>query len=342
MNLGDDTNYTKQVAMTLAEIAYCDPDDLAAQLAYPYYATKCQWKLAWLGATDGNLMYVCRNKTGSQWCVVVRGSMTDPETEAFWIDWFEQDLVTLAMVDLPFGSNYNNGAQIAWGTLQGFEDLQDMQDVNTGTYLVDFLKANVPIGPASIVVIGHSLGGCLSSVLAPYLYEELCRSTNQPVNCIIPVTFAAPTAGDNNFAAYSNSLSNNNPYRCLNDLDVVPHSWSLDGLNWTMNSYSPSPVIDDFMWGLVDSTWWLLYEGSYDYTQPGPGNVNAGTLQNYYWWFEEAGHQHSGNTYLRMYGAPTVHAILPNAPTITTTIRRGQSRPSVAKANEVVPSASPA
>ncbi|RYZ92405.1 MAG: lipase family protein [Proteobacteria bacterium] len=313
-------DYTKQVCMTLAEIAYSDPQNIQKQLSYPHYATQGKWKLLWLGITAGNQMYVCQSPGTGQWVVVIRGSVVDPWQEAFWVDWFTQDLNTLGMTNVPFGSNYNNGALISYGTLDGFSDLLSMTNTlpgaSYGQTLVDFLKQNVIFDLASIVVVGHSLGGCLASVLAPYLYETLCRPKNLAPDCVLPVTFAAPTAGDNNFAAYVNGLFDDCPYRCMNDNDVIPHSWDLSGLNWILDSYPlpKGPVISDLLWGLVDATWWLLYEGSYNYTQPGPGNIDNNNVLGYYWWFMEAAYQHSGETYLSMYGAPNVVFPLPSSP----------------------------
>jgi hypothetical protein len=171
-------DYTQQVGMTLAEIAYAIPDNISRQLAYPYYAGKGVYRLQWLGVTAGNQMYVCRAPSTDQWIIVIRGSTTDPWQEAFWIDWFEQDLTTLHQEPLPFVSAYNGGSMISWGTLQGFEDLIGMTDVHTGLTLVEYLQKNATFGPGSIAVIGHSLGGALASVLTPYLYETLGRPKN--------------------------------------------------------------------------------------------------------------------------------------------------------------------
>jgi len=306
-------DYNQQVGMTLAEIAYADPTCIKAQLAYPHYAGKGVYKLRWLGVTEGNLMYVCKAVNIDQWVVVVRGSETDPLTEAFWIDWFEQDLTALIQVPLPFGQDYNGGAAIAWGTEQGLGDLIGMQDVLSPSQLtlVQFLEQNASFETGNIVVIGHSLGGCLASVLAPYLYETLGRPRGVSSDCLLPITFAAPTAGDANFAAYVENLFAGYPFRFENSQDVIPHAWSLNGLNWVLGSFDPSPQISWFFYSLVDGIWEWLYQFQYDYTQPGPGVITPGKVQGYYWWFEEAGFQHSGETYLGMYGAPTVHFPLP-------------------------------
>lgn len=310
MKIGQDTDYTKQVGMTLAEIAYSEPQNIQAQLSYPGYATGGNWSLEWLGVSPGNQMYVCKVPNLDQWCIVIRGSDTDPYSEAFWIDWFMEDPDVLFQYPLPFNNGGNNPL-ISGGALQGFNDLLGMTDVRSGQTLVQYLQDHAIIDMDSIVVIGHSLGGCLASVLAPYLYEILAAPANKPANCILPVTFAAPTAGDINFANYVDGLFDNCPWRCMNALDIVPHSWSLEGLNWILNTYQNGPQIPDLIWGLVDTMYGMLYEGNYNYTQPGPGNIDSAGIYGSSWWFIEAGHQHSGETYLMMYHAPAVCFPLP-------------------------------
>lgn len=300
---------TQQVGMTLAEIAYAEPQNIARQLAYPYYATAGAWTLQWLGVSAGNQMYVCRNQNSGQWAVVIRGSVTDPFEESFWIDWFEQDLTALHMVDFPYDKE--RGGKIAWGTKEGLYDLLGMRDAIHQETLVEFLSQRVSPEPLSVVVIGHSLGGSLASVLAPALYELIWKPKGISSSILMPLTFAAPTAGDTRFARYVEELFGGYPFRYENSLDAIPHAWSLSGLDWILASYQPAPQISDILYGLVDTTWWILYEGNYRYKQPGSGIIAPGTLQNYYWWFEEAGYQHSGETYLRMYKAPTVHFPLP-------------------------------
>jgi hypothetical protein len=299
-------DYTKQVGMTLAEIAYAEPQNIPAQLAYPYYAGGGRYRLQWLGVTAGNQVYVCRQPGVDQWVVAIRGSASDPLTEQFWIDWFVEDLPVVHQVPFPYGRQYNNGALIAWGTEQGLLDIAGMTDARTGLSLVEYLQRNAVFAPGSIVVTGHSLGGCLASVVAPYIYETIGRPNGHSSDAILPITFAAPTAGDIAFAKYVSGLFDGYPFRFENSLDIAPRCWTLAGLDWILNTYQPAPLISDFFYGVIDAVWWLLYEGGFNYTQPGAGVVDLGKLIPEYWWFMEAGYQHSGETYLSMYGAPPV------------------------------------
>lgn len=310
----------QQVAMTLASIAYSDRLYLQRQLAYRSYATAGQWALRWLGVSAGNQMYVAQNTMTAQWVVAIRGSVTDPLTEAFWIDWFRQDLGVFLMEPPPVSAP--SSARIASGTSEGFRELVAMRD--GGQNLVDFLRSRVQLAPQSILVVGHSLGGTLASVLAPYLYETLCRPQNKPASCILPVTFAAPTAGNQAYASYVESLFSGFPLRCVNNLDLVPQTWSLNGLNSIMQSYNPSPKIPDYIYLLVRGVRGTLEWLNNNYSQPGRGTVVTSTLRQNSSWIQEAGRNHSGQTYLSLYGAPPVIFPYPPQTQVTGAIPRSE------------------
>lgn len=295
------------VAMTLAAIAYAPPDDIAAQLRYPGYATGGHWSLVWHAATPGYCMYVAKLDGQSQWVVGIRGSSDDPFTEDFWIDWFRDlDVLTLAVSPVDAGP----GARVALGTAEGLTALLGMRDLDTRSTLVAYLRDNVALGPWNVLVVGHSLGGCLASVLAPYLYEQLCKPRGLAADCVVPVTFAAPTAGNDVFAGYLEALYDGFPTRYVNSLDIAPNAFSIVGLAWILKSFPAGPSIDYLVWTAIELEWSNFEKAGY--AQPGTGTVTTGSSGGYWFWFLEAGYQHTTSTYLAMYHAAPV--VFPKPP----------------------------
>jgi hypothetical protein len=76
-----------------------------------------------------------------QFAVSIRGSVTDPFSEAFWIDWFKQDLGVLDMGHWPHGGA-PTGTKVAEGTLAGLRSLIRLKNHADQT-MVDFLRANL-------------------------------------------------------------------------------------------------------------------------------------------------------------------------------------------------------
>lgn len=301
---------TAQVAMTLAEIAYASGEDIPALLSDPALATQGRWQMGWLGSDDANQVYAAQDHATGQWAVCIRGSVTDPFTEAFWIDWLKQDLEVFKLKDWPYGGA-PAGVKIAQGTRGGLESLIGLRD-ETGRTLVEFLGDARESGRAlPTAVIGHSLGGALASVLAPYLHQRF--APGQSVLDYWPVTFAGPTAGNTAFAAWLEQSLAASAGRYFNTLDVVPHAWQ--ALAWIARSFPDAgPRIPAVMADLIEPIEELLRLLDDGYTQPGAGTALSSTIQQRDNWFSEAGYQHSGTTYLALVGAPPVPD---NAPSTT-------------------------
>ena len=109
--------------------------------------------------------------------------------------------------------------RIAGGTLEGLLIIQGLTDTSgqtLGQYLTAFFAqpANANV---TTLVTGHSLGGCLATVVAPWISSLLPNYQGT----IQPITFAAPTAGNSEFAAYYNTLFPQ-ARRFQNSLDVIP------------------------------------------------------------------------------------------------------------------------
>src|SRR5207253_10748719 len=70
------------------------------------------------------------------------------------------------------------------------------------------------------VVTGHSLGGCLATVVAMGIRVLLPNYRG----VIQPITFAAPTAGNGDFASAYDALSPT-ARRFQNSLDIIPRAY---------------------------------------------------------------------------------------------------------------------
>jgi hypothetical protein len=202
------------------------------------------WEVVWGPVTytvpgallQDNMMYVVQNQTDtSQFAIAIRGTNFISQ-----LNWMMDDFDLIQLMPWPPASGTTSNGQISEGANIGLAALLGMTWTNSeGTVLtlVDFLTqataaANKTI---NICTTGHSLGGMLSSTLALYLYE--IQSTWDPNNIgnISCISFAGPTAGNAEFATYSDSVfgamtappnwdssltTNCDTVRC--DLDIAP------------------------------------------------------------------------------------------------------------------------
>jgi hypothetical protein len=117
------------------------------------------------------------------------------------------------------------------------------------------------------------------------------------VNCT-PVSFAGLTSGDNNFAAYINSLVGNQNWRICNSLDIAPllfgSTGDVEGIYASENK-KPQLLTKDLLYHLFKDA-----EGK-NYTQPGGEIIMKGTFNTGNWfWDTEALFQHHATTYQSM------------------------------------------
>lgn len=189
--------------------------------------------------------------------VVIRGTDTEAKPSGI-LTQIVEDLDAADQVSFP--DKNSAGSKIAAGTKTGFDKLMAFTDGAKGTvkqYVGEFLKAN-PDAP--IVVTGHSLGGCQTTVIA------LDLALSFPNARIVPTTFAGPTAGN---AAFTELYREKCPFapRWFNDIDLVPNAFaSLDGVKalWKTCDH-PAPDIVSL---LIDGFKLLLGAKKADYKQP--------------------------------------------------------------------------
>jgi hypothetical protein len=301
-----------KAAMTLAGLAYGFPDKLRDYLKEPGLATRGEWMPIWIpGHEDrGYFAYVAKHNQAKRYVVAIRG--TNPSLTAGFVEDVLHDLDV--RVATPWAGVQN--AVISRGAARGIERLLAL-DAH-GTTMLEHLDAMLPEG-AELWVTGHSLGGCLASVLALKLAE---RYASRKVRVEL-MTFAAPSAGN---AAFARVVETTFPtaQRYYNSRDLVPMAWhDLERLPRMYDAPGPrcSPILA--AWATLAAK----HAKELGYAQPGAGIALGaadaarqaptslfGKLKAFLrpGIFEvEALKQHDPNTYLDLMDAPHLPFRLP-------------------------------
>lgn len=199
-----------------------------------YASTPGQWVLEWGPFTDANnsnLMYVASYRLGDVTgppvfvAVAIRGTDIAAIGKGALLEQLREDLRDGTQVAWPYANPHNpdNAAAISQGTMLGLNVLQALpgsltqpSSQNVAAFLTGYL-ARYPEVP--VVVTGHSLGGCQTTVMAAWLASQLPAGT-----AIVPHSFAAPTAGNAAFIAMYQATF---PYcpRWYNPIDLVPMAY---------------------------------------------------------------------------------------------------------------------
>lgn len=287
------------VAMTLAGLCYAPRRRIAEHLADPALATGGEWRVVWGPVeTVANLLYVAHSPAADAYAVAIRGTVPTPGPAQLLNVY--QDLHVAQAV--PWTHGNAPGATIARGTADGLRAL--LSKASGGMKLEAFLAQATAESPdASVVVTGHSLGGCLATVLAPYLHHRL------PGVRVAPITFAAPTAGNAAFAAYFDGLFPGAP-RYYNRLDLVPMAWAgLDDVGALFPAPGPRCPSAFKRTGRIVAGW--LAKAGLDYAHPGVGMELAGMPERRFIRTDavaaftlELVRQHHPDSYLALLGAP--------------------------------------
>ena len=183
---------TEQVMMTLCAMAYEENTHrFDALLQSKEYATNAEWTVVWGPATSDLTafsMFVAEHAQSGELAIIIRGSVLSLEEPIqSLIDWVDDlDVFTLKkFTDDPALGHISSGSYSA------FHHLENMWDPKTKLSLLEYLKSR---SPQQITISGHSLGGMLTSVLTAWLRSKLSEQK------IRAYSFAAPTAGDGQFA----------------------------------------------------------------------------------------------------------------------------------------------
>ena len=292
------------------------PSAIPADVANPktvYPWGDGHWQCTWGPALDpvqANLVYVATYYQAGlpvALVVVIRG--TDL-TDDVWGDLWEafEDLSVAFQTPLPWLVDPN--IMIAEGTLGALDTLMGL--TSNGQNLLSYLLTTLgnPINQNPVLIVtGHSLGGCMASVAAPWLKVSLNGSgINNP---IVPVTFAAPTAGNAGFADY---YTKQFPYcpRYYNDLDVVPRGW--ENLAGVKTVYQQCGLTIPFPADLVVNLWQdAMNVTGASYAQPAAMRAPLpGACFTTSDWYSELGFQHATTTYLALIGVTAPQTALAN------------------------------
>ena len=248
------TDFFALCYLMLANLAYADENNgqkavaqittLLPTMPVPQGTVQGKWQLGWgpqVTADNSNLMYAAEFVdvlSGSPVfsAVVIRGTDTQAKPSGI-IKQLIEDIDAETQVSFPQGNTA--GSKIAQGTSEGLNTLLSFTDSTKRTvtqYLQDFVAAN-PGAP--VVVTGHSLGGCQTTVMAMSLSSSLPAGTK-----IVPNSFAAPTAGNQ---AFINLYQQTFPFcpRWFNNIDLVPMAFAgLDGIKQLWNQCNrPAPAL---------------------------------------------------------------------------------------------------
>ncbi|MFI5525718.1 IPT/TIG domain-containing protein [Streptomyces platensis] len=288
-----------------------------AQLSDRSLATQGAWELVWLALSEANanMAYLVRSTNGSnEFAVVARG------TDADVTDILE-DLDVGTVVPFP-ESGSPKTITVSKGAMDAFQRVVKARSIaspSPNVTLAQALAVALKAAPSSpqptVYLTGHSLGGCIASMLAPYLQAQTW--TKQPKFAVI--TYAAPTAGTQSFVDYVNSVPWTINERQNNAYDLVPHAWA--DLDTTARWYpSPGPQATDEVKLLIGTISQrtkgnvyvqpgTLYPMNTEYTSLAKNLVNK-TTQDF---LGQVAYQHANSTYLDLVGAPPV----PSPPVVT-------------------------
>lgn len=287
--------------LQLCQISY-DASGIRAAIGHlpPFPSVPGKWYPLWGPAwnlIDSNLAFVAgyyRDGASSPLftAVVTRGTDVDiwDPLGILWQIW--EDLDPENPVPLPW-PNDEPEAWIAGGTADGLAVIRSL--TWNGSRLEDWL-ANFLAQPGNsgtfLIVTGHSLGGCLTTVVAPWLKATLPKAP-----AMLPMTFAAPSAGNAAFARGFNRMFPAS-YRYQNPLDIVPLAY--ESLPAIITLYDQCGItipweVRAAIGGMEDLIKGLAYQQPASLAPPLAVSCFPTTS-----WFDEAGYQHHTTTYMNL------------------------------------------
>ncbi|SHL38346.1 Lipase (class 3) [Chitinophaga jiangningensis] len=211
-----------------------------------------KWEMAWVSGKpkDPNYFFVAENKARKTLALIIRGSVICKGVFTQWdmfMDWVLEDLndelvywpfyqkgIELPLDELPC---IGAGAYIAFTEMMKARNKLNLQ---TDQPLLKFLQDKTANNANELIIAGHSLGGNLAKVYASY-YLEMLNDRRKTTDKVTLCTFAAPASGNRHFGNdLDKKIQLQRHYQ--NNLDVVPHFPTVDGIEAVSKFYHPSPV----------------------------------------------------------------------------------------------------
>jgi hypothetical protein len=226
----------QRAAVELAAIAYTDEvhsesraHDIAKALQLIPTAANGPWTLVWgPGEVEGILGYVARANDGTTYALAFRGSLAELAAHEILDNWV---LNAQTFRQVPWMYPHGSDVKVSAGMNQALAYVTMLTDPATSKHLLDYLRSIIAQhGSLRLLVTGHSLGGALTQLASAWLYNQLVQTDKHPNVHITPLTFAAPSTGNQQFATlYERAFPDN--YALVNTLDIVPLAWhNLDGI----------------------------------------------------------------------------------------------------------------
>jgi hypothetical protein len=314
-----------QILMTLAGVAQAGQDKLPGEsvdlqerrilgilnspkaLNNPDLATGTSWEAVWVGLSNdrANMSFLVRNVPENKLAAVFRG------TDFGMVLDRDEDFRVSKVVPFPQGGP--SAGRISEGSMEAFNEVTNSQFVEKGTTLLSELQGLVPAaGPGvKLYVTGHSLGGAIATTVGLFLDQQAKANGWDAV--LEVYTYAAPTAGLNDFAAAFDAAFPESSWRIHNVIDAVPCAWQ--SLADIKRFYPGGPSATFEVKALVDAV--ELHASGHPYTQPSvnpvplnqgakplkdPAHLREDTVD----FLHQIAFEHHGNTYLKLLGAPQI------------------------------------
>lgn len=240
-----------------------------------------------------NMMFVARKD--DEYMIAVRGTNGHAKLDWLFEDfWVIHQVAWSRIIETPtpagIDPKISSAAALGIGKLLGTPIVGEGLP-GRGTHLVDYMKAALAgRSDVKVTVAGHSLGGALAPTLALYLNDTRGRAGGWDENAATHVAcyaFAGPTAGNGDFARYTDQRLGTNAQRVVNPLDAVALAWFHEGMEQLKSLYDniDHPVHLGFAKKLgIDAVIELMKVGNYDYEQyhqSGPGLVMLDQITNH-------------------------------------------------------------